>query len=94
MPSYRWISSSRAGPEGTMQLSFSVPITALPVVAPPVDITMDTKMDTSTDRRCMMPSCNGAYKYRLVRDDRILACGMQHLKALKDYDFDKGFRGR
>ncbi|KAF4563992.1 hypothetical protein EYR40_002730 [Pleurotus pulmonarius] len=71
---YRWISSSR---NTNMQLSFSVPIAALPDPSEP------PRPPNPSPAKCDVEGCSKSRKYRLVKNWNLGACGMDHLKALE-----------
>lgn len=103
---YRWISTSRipaptplageterpADPaEQHMQITFSVPVTALP--QPLVDNAATSSSNAAMANApfhartrpitCSAPGCSNPFRYRLVKDWTRGACGVQHLKLLE-----------
>lgn len=76
---YRWTSSKKVvGNSPSMVLSFSVPQTvALPIVS------VFERPGPQGSAICAVQGCNQLRRYRLVRDWKIGACGMSHLKLLE-----------
>jgi len=75
---YRWISSKKVvGNSPSMVLSFSVPQAALPVVS------VFERPRHQGSVICAVQGCSQLRRYRLVRDWKIGACGMSHLKLLE-----------
>ncbi|TCD66370.1 hypothetical protein EIP91_001419 [Steccherinum ochraceum] len=92
---YRWVSSVKAldgGDEKQLALSFSVPVSIIPEPLEPSE-SGETKMDVESVQRLPPPSsvkpacdvsgCEVPRKYRLVKDWKRGACGMEHLKVLE-----------
>jgi len=74
---YRWTCSKKVvGNSPSMVLSFSVPqAVALPIM-------FERPRPQGSDI-CAVEGCNQLRRYRLVRDWKIGACGMSHLKLLE-----------
>ncbi|KAG6815743.1 hypothetical protein H0H87_011710 [Tephrocybe sp. NHM501043] len=84
---YRWVSTSRipGAAEGkedvaTMQITFSVPVSAIPAPFPEIPPPVQVVPRPTT---CAAPGCGKPFRYRLVSDWTRGACGIACLKALE-----------
>ncbi|KAL9710039.1 hypothetical protein Ac2012v2_007101 [Leucoagaricus gongylophorus] len=76
---FRWTSSKKVdGNSTSMVLSFSVPQTVSPPLVPVFEAPR-----TQDSVSCAVEGCNQHRRYRLVKDWKISACGMSHLKLLE-----------
>ena len=76
---FRWTSSKKVdGNSTSMVLSFSVPQTVAPPLVPVFEA--PRSQDSVS---CAVEGCNQHRRYRLVKDWKIGACGMSHLKLLE-----------
>lgn len=82
---YRWVSSSVTGEGGerSMVIGFSVPVDAIPTIEPGSHGRKQVPVRDRTLPKCDVAGCREVRKYKLVKDWRRGACGMDHLKALE-----------
>jgi len=85
---YRWTSSAQSdGADGKkMVLSFSVPVTVVPIPAEDDDMApmhVDPPQARRGPTKCNILGCKSQRKYRLVEDWQRGACSMEHLAQLK-----------
>ncbi|GLB38880.1 putative PAPA-1-like conserved region [Lyophyllum shimeji] len=94
---YRWISSRRIPAsegekpgEPQMRITFSVPVSALPLPPASVDVLPDAMQLDQKPRHaitrpteCAAPGCGKPFRYRLVKDWTRGACGITCLKLLE-----------
>ncbi|KAH7882854.1 hypothetical protein F5I97DRAFT_140843 [Phlebopus sp. FC_14] len=79
---YRWVSTTRApstGDEDKMRLTFSVPVSLLGAARGGCG----TRAGGASKGVCDVGGCGEVRKYRLVKDWRRGACGMEHLQKLE-----------